>query len=47
MSNPRGQCSGQHIGTQTHLYLEEPYGSPLYSAVCEEYNGSSWTSVVL
>ena len=46
MANPRGQCSGQHIGTQTAALAAGGTlpGSPNYGSACEEYNGSSWTA---
>ena len=46
MSNPRGQCSGQHIGTQTAALAAGGTlpGSPNYGSACEEYNGTSWTA---
>jgi len=46
MSNPRGQCSGQHIGTQTAALAAGGTlpGSPNYGSACEEYDGTSWTA---
>ena len=46
MANPRGQCAGQHIGTQTAALAAGGTlpGSPNYGSACEEYNGSSWTA---
>jgi len=46
MANPRGQCSGQHIGTQTAALAAGGTlpGSPPYSDLCEEYNGTNWTT---
>ncbi len=47
MSNNRGQCAGQHVGTQTAAlavggYL--PATSPNYGTLCEEYDGTNWTA---
>ena len=46
MANPRGQCSGQHIGTQTSALAAGGTlpGSPNYGALCEEYDGTNWTT---
>ena len=46
MANTRGQCSGQHIGTQTAALAIGGYltTSPNYGALCEEYDGTNWTT---
>ena len=46
MNNPRGQCSGQHIGTQTAALAAGGTlpGSPNYGSACEEYDGTNWTA---
>ena len=48
MNNPRGQCSGQHIGTQTAALAAggtlTTLGPPNYGTACEEYDGTNWTA---
>ena len=45
MSSARNQISGQHVGTQTAALSiggNSPAGN--YGALCEEYDGTDWTS---
>ena len=46
MANARGQCSGQHTGTQTAALAIGGYltTSPNYGNLCEEYDGTNWTT---